>query len=96
MKQKQWRRMDGERSGEDLEGARASLNGPVDERCRIDDREPRQRRRRTEDFAGGSMDGVPRLVMLFGRGMAVHGQRADVSDERQREERQDGDRQHVS
>ena len=42
------------------------------------------------------MDGVPRLVMLFGRGTAVHGQRADVSDERQREERQDGDRQHVS
>ena len=88
--------MDGERTGEDLEAARGSLNGAADERCRIDDGIPRQRRRGTEDFAGGSMDGVPRLVMLFGRGMAVHGHRADVSDERQREERQDGDRQHVS
>ena len=85
--------MDGERSGENLEGARASLNGAVDERCRIDDGVPRQRRRGTEDFAGGSMDGVPGIVMLFSRGMAVQRQRADVPDERQREERQHCDGQ---
>ena len=42
------------------------------------------------------MDGVPSLVMLFSRGMAVQRQRADVPDERQREDRQDGNRQQVS
>ncbi len=83
--------MDGERSGKDLEPARACLNGTVDDRCRIDDGARRQRRRGTQDFARGSMDGVPSIVMVFGRRMAVQRQHADVSDERQRQERQHDD-----
>ena len=55
----------------DLTAGEMGSNGTVDERCRIDDWEPRQRRRRTEDFARGSMEGVPSLVMFFSRGMAV-------------------------
>jgi len=39
------------------------------------------------------MDGVPSIVMLFSRGMAVKRQRADVSDERQRQDSQHCDRQ---
>lgn len=41
------------------------------------------------------MDGVPSLVMLFSRSMAVQRENADVSDERYRQKRQDGDRQEV-
>ncbi len=85
--------MDGKRSGEDVEGARTIVNGALDERRRFDDGVPRQRRRGTEDFARGSMDGVPSIVMLFSRGMAVQRQRADVSDERQRQDSQHCDRQ---
>jgi hypothetical protein len=89
--------MDRERSGEDVEAARASLNGaPDDEGRPIGQGVPRQRRRGTEDFARGSVDGVPGIVMLFRRGMAVQRERADVSDERHRQERQDGDRHQVS
>ena len=86
--------MDGERSGEGgPERARAIVNRTVDERCRVDDGTPRQGRRGSEDFARGSVDGVPGIAMLFSRGMAVQRQRADVPDERQREERQHCDRQ---
>jgi len=86
--------MDGERSGEGgPERARAIVNSAVDERCRVDDGTPRQGRRGSEDFTRGSVDGVPSIAMLFSRGMAVQRQRADVPDERQREERQHCDRQ---
>jgi len=73
--------MDGERSREDMEGDRARLNGAVDERSRMDEGIRGQRRRGPEDFARGSMDGVPSLVRLFSRGMAVQREHADVSTE---------------
>src|ERR1700682_3755454 len=44
VKQKQRRRMDGKRSGEDVEGARTIVDGALDERRRFDDGVPCQRR----------------------------------------------------
>lgn len=42
------------------------------------------------------MDGVAGIVVLFGREVAVQRERTDMSDERHRQKRQDGDRQQMS
>ena len=96
MKQEQRRRVDGKRSEEDLARARAIVSGAIDERHRIEGRQPCQGGRGTKDFARGSMNGIRTVVMLFSRAMAVQRQRANMSSKRHHKERQNADGQQMS